>query len=895
MTLASGSRLGPYEILSPLGAGGMGEVWKAKDTRLERTVAIKVLPEHLSKNEEIRQRFEREAKTISQLSHPHICALYDVGREGETEYLVMEYLEGETLTDRLARGALPTEQLLRYGIEVADALDKAHRQGIVHRDLKPGNVMLTKSGVKLLDFGLAKAIEPPAPQGSLTSLPTRQGLTQEGTILGTFQYMAPEQLEGKEADARTDIFAFGAVLYEMATGKKAFSGASQASLITAIMSSDPPSISTIQPMTPPALERIVGVCLAKDPEERWQSAHDLEGELKWVAAAGSQAGVPAPAVGRRKNRERISWGIAALAAAAAVFFAIGYFRRAPQPQGVTQFEVFPSGPGLGQQFGLAVAPDGRRLAYLSAQGGRRAIWVRSLDDVSPHPLAGTEGATLPFWSPDSASIGFFADEKLKRVSASGGPVQVICEAPNGRGASWGGDGTILFAKGPFSGIDRVPAAGGTPSVVTAVDQRKGENSHRWPWFLPDGRHFLYLAYGSPSADARSLAGGIFAASLNGREKRLIRAEQSNAAYVDPGYILFYRDRNLLAQRFDLRRLETSGEPLPVAEEVSYDYGMKLGRFSVSANGTLAYMVRTAPPLARLRWFDRAGREVGSVGDAGSYVDLRLSPDGKQVAVSRLEPDLERSSIWIVDATRATMARATGGNTYDGHPIWFPDGKRLAFTSVSIGGGGAQMFTLDGSGADRIPLHRSDVGEVADDVSPDGRQVAYAAADPQTGGKLWLMDPQGGSAPVRFSRTRSVEDYAQFSPDGRFLAYLSDETGKLEIYAAPVHDPGARVQGSRGGAGPPRWSRNGKELLYFVDGRKLMAVEVKSGPKLEIGAPRMLFELRYPSGLNIFGFMKCDFDVSADGQKFLVNAQEGEPSPSPIRVVMNWTMALKAPR
>ena len=472
MTLSAGSRLGPYEILSPLGAGGMGEVYRAKDTRLDRTVAVKVLPAHLSSSAESRQRFEREAKTISQLSHPHICALYDVGREGETEYLVMEYLEGETLSDRLAKGALPLEQTLRFGVEIADALDKAHRQGIVHRDLKPGNVMLTKSGVKLLDFGLAKAIAPAASPAALTSLPTAMGspnLTQEGTILGTFQYMAPEQLEGKEADARTDIFAFGATLYEMATGKKAFSGSSQASLITAIMSSEPAAISSLQPMTPPALDRVVKTCLAKDPEDRWQSAADVAKELRWAVEAPAVAVEPSA-----RRRERVAWIACGAAVLAAVGLAIFHFRQRPTRPQPVRFSILPPENAkfrVGVEFhNLAVSPDGSRVAFVAVREGQDTIWIRPLDAQSPLSLPATEGASSPFWSPDGASLGFFADGKLKKISLAGGPAQTICDASGKNAGAWGRTGTILFTQifSPKDGLYAVPASGGAAQPISVA-------------------------------------------------------------------------------------------------------------------------------------------------------------------------------------------------------------------------------------------------------------------------------------------------------------------------------------------------------------------------------------------------------------------------------------------
>src|SRR6266496_1045943 len=625
LTIAAGSRLGPYEILSPLGAGGMGEVYKARDTRLERTVAVKVLSAHLSSSAESRQRFEREAKTISQLSHPHICALYDVGNQDGVEYLVMEYLEGETLADRLLKGALPTEQTLRYGIEIADALDKAHRQGIVHRDLKPGNVMLTKSGVKLLDFGLAKVLLPsPGGRGTgdegLTSFPTMASspLTQEGTILGTFQYMAPEQLEGKEADARTDIFAFGAVLYEMATGHKAFSGASQASLISAIMKEEPAPIATLQPMTPPALDRVVKTCLAKDAEDRFQTAHDAKLQLQWIAEVGSAAGVPAPVIARRKSRERLAWVGFGIAAIAAIAFAAGYVRRAPRPSpGIRATLPFPEKMFLGE---LALSPDGTRLAFTAVKaGGQPALWIRNLDGSSAQPVAGAENAFFPFWSPDGRFVGFFADRKLKRVDPSGGTVLTICDADRGVGGTWNRDGTIVFAPVPTSFLYRVAASGGKPVPVTKLDASRHETAHRYPRFLPDGRHFLYMAanLAGPPDDA---ANAIRVGSLDGRvDKELVRT-LSNAGYAS-GHLLYVREGTLLAHRFDLSRLEVEGEPVPAVQKVGLATWQSFSLFSASDNGVLVTSPRFAPS-SRLLWLDRSGKEAGSVGESAPFGDRK---------------------------------------------------------------------------------------------------------------------------------------------------------------------------------------------------------------------------------------------------------------------------------
>src|SRR5262245_33314685 len=594
MTLSAGSRLGPYEIISPLGAGGMGEVYRARDTRLDRTVAIKVLPEHLSASLESRQRFEREAKTISQLSHPHICALYDFGRDGEIEYLVMEYLEGQTLADRLAKGPFSQDQTLRCGMEIADALDKAHRQGIVHRDLKPGNAMLTRSGVKLLDFGLAKAMEPGTTAG-LTALPTRAVLTQEGTILGTTQYMSPEQLEGKTADARTDIFALGATLYEMATGKKAFTGSTQASLISAILRDDPPPISQVQPLSPPALDRVVRTCLAKDPEDRWQSAADIKRELQWIAE-GSAAGVAAQAsVSTPRSRERLAWTAFALATAAALIMGFLFLRREPERDLVFQSSILAPEQA---QFAFqgsppAVSPDGRRIAFAAGPpNALRRLWVRSFEASVAQPLPGTEGGSCPFWSPDSRFLGFFADGKLKKMDVIGGTPQILADAPGGHGGTWSREGVILFST--YGPLHRVPESGGAAAPVTRLDEGVGGLGHYWPVFLPDGRHFLYQRYLGPTGNHQDSPFGLYLGSLDSKDEKELGRLRANAAYTPAsdgssvGHLLYLQGRALVARPFDSRRLEFTGEADPIAAQVKAFGASSTAVFSVSANGVLVY-------------------------------------------------------------------------------------------------------------------------------------------------------------------------------------------------------------------------------------------------------------------------------------------------------------------
>jgi len=896
MTLTAGTRLGPYEIQSPVGAGGMGEVYKAQDTRLERTVAVKVLTAHLSSSPEVRQRFEREAKTISKLSHPHICALYDVGESDGTEYLVMEYLEGETLTQRLARGPLPAEQVLRYGVEMAEALDQAHRQGIVHRDLKPGNVMVSKSGIKLLDFGLAKMVAPVTPVSGVTALPTVAGgqdLTQGGTILGTFQYMAPEQLEGKEADARTDIFALGAVLYEMATGRKAFAGKSQASLIGSILKDEPAAISTIQPMAPPALDRVVRICLSKDPEDRWQSAHDIAAELKWIAE-GSQAGVAAPAAvsTRRRSRERLAWAGFALAALAAVGFAVAFVRRAPTPPRALRFEIVPSesaayqSPGLNVSMLPALSPDGRLLAFDAEDDhGKVFLWIRPMDALGARPVPGTEGAEYPFWSPDSRSVGFFSEGKLKRVDASGGPVQVLCDAPVGRGGAWSQEGVILFAPSAGSSIHRVAASGGAPEQVLALDSAHGEDSQRWPHFLPDGRHFLYFSYQGANPESRDQNGGVRVGSMDSKETRQVVPHASNALYIEPGRLLFHRGGNILAQPFDARSGKTLGEAVPIAEGVAYDDAKKLAYFSASPAGVLAY-ARAATFPSRLLWFDRQGRQIGSVGEPGDYWNPRLSSDGRKLALSTYAGP--KATLWIYDLARGSRTQfGSESSSDDDTPVWSTDGSRLAFSSMR--GGPPRLFLrpLGGAGSEESLLKTTNA-EIPLDWSRDGRFLAYGVPGETTDWDIWVLRFEGDRKPLPFQQTKAREGLAVFSPDGKWIAYTSTESGKSDVYAAPFPGPGQRIAISTAGGKNPKWRGDGKELFYIADDGKMMSVPIQPGTTLEPGLPVPLFETR---ARNQPG---SRYDVTADGQKFLVVTRVLEREVPPIAVVVNWMAGLKAP-
>ena len=719
MALAPGTRLGPYTITVPIGAGGMGEVYKSTDTRLARTVAVKVLPERVASDPELKQRFELEAKTLAALSHPHICPVFDVGSHNGIDFLVMEYLEGETLEQRLKKGALPLDQALQIAIQTADALAAAHRAGIIHRDLKPGNVMLTKSGARLLDFGLAKT-SPPVVAGSLSMLPTTPpNLTVQGTMLGTFQYMAPEQVEGQEADPRTDIFAFGAMLYEAVTGKHAFEGKSHASLIGAILKDVPPPISTLQPLSPLLLERIVAKCLAKEPDARWQSAADLRDELQWVAHVSPpsmKAGVA------RAGGNRVAWtvtGVSLVIAALAV--AAGFYRaRVPGPTRGAEMRVEVSMPGRFEDW-VAISPDGRTLVSGGLADGKWQLWMRPLDSLIARPLEGTEGASYPFWSPDSKSIGFFAEGKLKRIDIAGGPAQTLANAREPRGGAWGPDGTIIFTPAIYGGLYRVPATGGEATPQTQLEP--GQRSQRFPSFLPDGRHFLFFT--TPA--------GAYIGSLDGSApKRLMLNSDSAAIYAAPGVLLFMRQRTLMAHPFSVETLQTTGNPVQVAEVAAGSGASNVGTLPVSAatDGTIAFHAASGVQSGglRLAWFDRSGKEVGAVAgvDPGFLLDAELSASASRtrIAVSRSPSGrLGEIDIWLIETARGISTRLTSDAATDQWPLWSPDEQQVVFASNRRGTFDLYAVPSNGSAAEKLLLELPGT-TTPTNWSSDGRFVLY---------------------------------------------------------------------------------------------------------------------------------------------------------------------------
>ncbi len=878
LAIAQGTRLGPYEVLSPLGAGGMGEVYRARDTRLERTVAIKVLPQHLSASEDVRQRFEREAKTISQLSHPHICALYDVGNQDGTEYLVMEFLEGETLADRLARGPLATEQVLRYGIEMADALDKAHRQGIVHRDLKPGNVMLTKSGVKLLDFGLAKAAQPLSQPSVMTALPTvaSSPLTQEGTILGTFQYMAPEQLEGREADTRTDIFAFGAVLYEMAAGKKAFSGASQASLISAIMSSEPAPIATLQPMTPPALDRVVKTCLAKDPEERWQSAHDIKSELAWIAQSGSQAGVAAPAVTLPRRSGRLSWAVFG-ALAGAVLAAVATWAlsrgRSSAAGPITRVAIpFSAAESfvVDNYLSVAIAPDGRRLVYIARKGDARRLVVRSFDAAEGIAIPGTEGAYSPFFSPDGQWVGFWADNKIKKVSLAGGAPVTICDcgvSDRLLGASWGPDDTLVFPQRWARELVRVPAAGGTPQPVTKLASGENDRGHIWPEFLPGGKAVLFTVFTGGSLDDYA----IDVVSLDSGSRKTLIKGGTFARYAATGHIVYARGGTLFAVAFDPDRLEIKGVPFPVAQGVLENTNGG-AEFAVSRNGTFVSAAGgMLLPERSAVWIDRTGKSTPASQIKRPYSRPRISPDGRRLAVV---VEAETYDVWILDFSRDSLTRLSFGKD-DGDPVWSPDGKRVAFSSSQAGSYNLYVRASDGSGSEERLTTGGDHASAPSSWSPDGKFLSLNRTRAGVR-EVWLYSFEKGVAARPFLQGPFRHEAGAFSPDGRWMAYLSNESGKSEVYVTAFPGPGGKWQISNEGAIGFVWAPDGRAIFYRKD-NKFWRVAITTSPSFSAARPELLFEGDYG-----------DWAIAPDGKRFLMIKDEAtESAPKHLNLVLNW--------
>ncbi len=881
MPLTQGSRLGPYEILAPIGAGGMGEVYRARDTRLDREVAVKVLPEHLSRMTQLRQRFEREARSVSGLNHPNICSLYDIGREGTVDFMVMELLQGETLADRIRKGPLPTIEVIRIASEIADALDKAHKHGVLHRDLKPGNIMLTSSGAKLLDFGLAKSTIASGVSG-MTAAPTAASpLTAEGSIVGTFQYMAPEIFEGNEADVRSDIFAFGTVLYEMITGRQTFEGKTRATLIASVLKEEPRPITVLAPLTPPPLERLVMTCLAKDPGDRRQTMHDVLLDLRWIRDAGSQAGAPAPIARRRRSRETVLTAVAAVAALLAITFAILYLQVSGRPERMhVSSLVAPEGEEFLSEGGFALSPDGARLVFVAGrEDGTTSLHVRSLDRLTGQSLSETEGALYPFWSPDGRHIGFFAQGSLKRIDATGGPAQTLASAPSARGGTWSQEGTIIFSPNFRDGLQRVPAAGGPAEKITTLDLERGETSHRWPWSMPDGR-LLFVSQTSEGGTVNDRS-RFEALSLETGKRTPLFAGNSTIQYAPPSrHVLFWNDGTVYAQPFDPGSLEVSASPVPIAQEVVYTTN-ELAAFSISEDGTLVYHSgENAGGPSQLAWFDREGNRLQGVGEPGTISSPALSHDGTRVAY-QVGDDL-----WVHDLKRGTSTRLTFDTTDEVAPVWSPDDRWIIYGSTRAAVGTLLRKQSSGLGTEELALELPHNSRPFS-WSSDGKVIALASLNPETDWDGWLYSVEKNEAEP-LVRTPFTETHMQISPDGNWLAYTSDESERPQVYVQRLTGPGGRWQISTNGGILPRWRADGKELFYVEFGTvNLMSVQVEAGETLNAGIPRSLFDAPIRSS---FDYEYC---VSEDGQRFLLNVLEGAETVQPLTLVQNWSRMVEA--
>jgi serine/threonine protein kinase len=876
MAIATGTRLGPYEITGSLGAGGMGEVYRARDTRLDRTVAIKVLPELFATDPTFRARFDREARAISALNHPHICTLHDVGAEGRTAYLVMEHVNGQPV-----EGPMPAPRAIAAAIQICDALEAAHGAGIIHRDLKPSNILISKSSppqIKLLDFGLAMR---PAAHADAAAEATISALTIPHTIVGTPQYMSPEQIEGREADARSDIFALGCVLYELITGKHAFEGNSPSSVMAAILATEPRPLRELMPITPPALEWIVTRCLAKNPDDRWQTVRDLRASLeRLLHDLATPAVAPAPA-----RASRLPWlaaAVAALVAIAAGAVAVAIYRRQPAPDTrvfVSDF-VAPTTPTGPPALRLSISPDGRRIAYIAPDAnGRLALWIHNLDTLSAQPLAGTLNATAPFWSPDSRAIAFLSGGKLKRIDASGGAVTTICDASTGPPGTWNKYDVILFT-GLTTAITRVSASGGKPEPVLKVEDKHGPRLQIAPVFLPDNRHFIY-ASAVPGAGVRE----IYLASIDSTETTILLSDATSNVMYASGYILYLRDTMLMARPFDTTTLKFSGDAIPLVEQIQVNPTTGTGAFTVSRNGVLAYQTSTGGGGTTLAWFDRTGRKLGDLGDRGGYLDVQLSRDGTRASVTRPIENGTLPDVWVYDVARKLPARLTFGKDRSAAAVYSPDGTRLIYAVQRDPGSVLLEKLASGAGEARVVLEDQTKNLHPVSWSPDGKFLLYEVVTRSMVGSLSVLPLAGDQKPYPFLNSGFSEVPGVFSPDGKWVAYVSTQSSdRKEVFITAFQQPAGVWQVSTSGGDFPRWRRDSKEL-FFLATDKLMSASISiAGDQVKVGDVKPLFDVRWPVGT------RAVYDVAPDGQKFLMNVWDAGAS-LPITVMINWTAKL----
>jgi Tol biopolymer transport system component len=892
MGLAAGTKLGPYEVQSPLGAGGMGEVYRARDTRLDRTVAIKILPSHLSENPEAKQRFEREARTISSLNHPNICTLHDIGHQGGIDFLVMEYLEGETLAERLRKGSLPVAQVFKHGTEICEGLEKAHRSGVVHRDLKPGNIMLTKTGAKLMDFGLAKAVavSTDASSGLTATMTTPLGshpLTAQGTVVGTFQYMSPEQVEGKEADARSDIFALGAVLYEMATGKRAFEGKTAASAMAAVLEREPAAVSSVQPMAPVALDHVVHVCLAKDPEERWQSAGDVGRQLRWISAGGSGVGAAPPVSAAPRRRGGYWWVAAAVALVLGVQVWSG-LRTRETPRTLRSFLPPPtqmsfdftgdfSGPPVMNADGTAIAFSAR------TQKDRDSLWVQFLGELAAKKIEGTEGASFPFWSGDGRWLGFFADGQLKKVLAAGGPVTVLAQAPNPRGGAWNQANVIIYEPDYRDTLWRISAAGGTPARLTKFETGK-HTTHRWPQFLPDGEHFLFFA----TNHSGNTEQGVYLGSMKDGSYKHIVDSDSGGQYAS-GYLLYHLQSQLVAQKFDASSGALSGDPILLANLVEYDSGTWHTSFTVSQSGLLVYEPGSKTLGNDLMWMDRTGKATSKAAERAFYKGAgRFSPDGKRLAVAMGDP---QADIWVFDLERGSRTRLTFGGATHLQPSWSADGQKVVYTrqnGTNVASGTSIRVRLANGGGQEEILMETAAGAAPTFLSPqlsaDGKYLVHTEQEGPSVTGIFALPLTGEKKPFAIVKPASDQSRIvqyRLSPDGQWLAYSSTESGREEVYVTHFPSGQGRWQVSQNGGTFPSWRGDSKEIYYLATDLGVMAANVGvNAGEFEMEPVHQLFQITYTTPVGV------PYDVAPDGNR-LVLSTFPESVPTPMVLVTNW--------
>ena len=893
--LSSGARLGPYEILGVIGAGGMGEVYRARDTKLHRDVAVKVLPEGFANDPERMSRFQREAQLLAALNHPNIAAIYGLEESSCGLALVTELVEGPTLAERITTGPIPFEEALGIAKQIAEALEAAHERGIIHRDLKPANVKITPEGpVKVLDFGLGKVIDDAASRKdnpeNLTTL--TQDTTRVGVILGTAAYMSPEQAGGKPVDRRADIWPFGAVFFEMLSGKRAFEGESVSETLGKVLHIDP-DWSVLPALTPLPIRKLVRRCLTRDRRQRLQAIGEARIIIEGILSGAVEETQAVPE--RPDSRFRfVPWIIATVSAIAALVLAFGLLRPVTSVPRLVRFSVLPPERATFHQpmSPPAVSPDGRRLAFVADINGHTALWIRDLDSLTARQLPGTDGAFLPFWSPDSRFLGFFAAGRLKSVDLAGGPILTLCEASmSARGGTWSKDGIIVLAPTSSGGLFRVAAAGGKATPATEFDP-SSEFTHRFPWFLPDGRHYLYSAGTLGDINSAGTMGAgdtgvfqnlkVYVGDLDSNTRRRVLLANSNVIYSPPGLLLFLRERTLMAQPFDAAKLETTGNAVPIAEQVDLLANQLDGIFSASQNGVLAYTAGSAGEQVQLTWMDRSGKAAGTLGPADYFRWQGISPDGNTVVVDRLDAQTGSRDLWLFNLARGGSTRFTFGPRINQFPVWSPDGSRIAFETIRSGGG-SELHQKGLNGAAEEALETSTVRKRPADFSPDGRYLVeeVGSLSGKTGVDIWLLPLFGDRKPIPYLQSAANERFPRVSPNGKWLAYASDETKQQEIYVQSFPVPGGKQQISTNGGTYPQWSRNGKELFFFSLDDKLMVVDVKaSGDNFDAGAPRPLFGA-HPATTN------PRFDVSRNG-RFLMPVPMGQQGASQIMVVLNWT-------